>query len=278
MNWSLFVAVQCAFVALRTIAAPVQPLNNVTDPEAYKRLHVGSYVKDHTTYYFQAFPNSNVPTEPVVLLMIAFFGSMLFIMLTMAMRSLSYFVFARGTVSEREQAMANLRVVGIRDETLAELKSSQSPQTSEEGKFGSPSSKDSEKKLSDIESKPTSGPRKTKDANVISGPIVPVLRDEPEAGSSEDEDEEEDDEEEEVSEEQIHPAQLQETQPSHLDIPQEDAPAYETVVAAPPISDSLNYMPSYSSGAISDNMKNSTSYATLQDEDGKEFHRHDPNV
>ena len=68
-----------------------------------------------------------------------------------------------------------------------------------------------------------------------------------------------------MGETEVPVVQLENTQVAPADIPKDDAPAYDSIVAAaPPITDSLNYLPTYSSGAI-ETMPNSTSYRTLQE-------------
>ena len=252
--------------ALKVNAAPLDLQHGADNVQSEQpHLHMESKRYDQA-FYFEAFPNSNVPTEPVFLLMVAVFGSMIFVMFTLTTRIFSYYVCGRGVVSEREQAISNLRVVGIKDETLAETKAAESSQQAGATPSQSPDSGDLEKGKLDIDAKPSTGARKSKDANVISGPIVPVLRDEPDDESDEEEEEDERDEERVNEVPEIRMEQGQVPQP---EIPEVEAPAYESVVAAaPPISDSLNYMPSYSSGAI-ENMTNSTSYRELQ-EGGKE--------
>lgn len=241
-------------------AAPVDDKPDVHGVKDLDHLRPEGHEKPRVkTYYFQAFPNSNVPTEPVFLLMIAVFGSMIFLMCAAVFRCLWYYIFGRGVVSDRELATANLRVVGIKHDMI-------------EGHTQSQESVESKEPKADLEAQ-TSSNRKSKDANVISGPIVPVLRNDAPVDADEEEEEEE---EVQVMPETPHPeTQVQQVQHEQVsqpvDIPEGDAPAYDTVVqAAPPISDSLSYMPSYSSGAISDLMPNSSSYKTFVSEGSKD--------
>lgn len=243
-------------------AAPVDDKPDIPGVKDLEHLHPEGHEKPRMkTYYFQAFPNSNVPTEPVFLLMIAVFGSMIFLICAAVFRFLWYYIFGRGVVSDRDLATANLRVVGIKHDMI-------------EGHTPSQESVESKEPKADLEAQ-TSSNRKSKDANVISGPIVPVLRNDAPVDVDEEEEEEE---EVQVMPETPHPeTQVQQVQPVQheqvsqpADIPEGEAPAYDTVVqAAPPISDSLSYMPSYSSGATSDLMPNSTSYKTFVSEDSK---------
>ena len=257
-----------ASAVVRVIAAPLDMQPTAANQTPQELAHAGTEPKnEHTDYIFEAFPNSNVPTEPVFLMMVAIFGSMLFLLFTFATRIFSYYVFGRSTVSERELAISNLRVVGIRDETLAEEKAAAASQNVGVVPSQSPDSGENEKSKLDIEAQPSSGSKKTKDANVISGPIVPVLRDEPEDDDEEGTEEEEDEEAEEgaMGETEVPVVQLEDIQHASADIPKGDAPAYDSIVAAaPPISDSLNYLSTYSSGPI-ETMPNSTSYRTLQE-------------
>jgi len=85
--------------------------------EHLDRLH-GHERPKNKTYYFQVFPNSNVPTEPVVILMVAVFGSMIFLMCAIVFRLMWFYILGRGVVSDRELALANLRVVGIKHDMI----------------------------------------------------------------------------------------------------------------------------------------------------------------
>jgi len=226
-------------------------------------------------FYFEAWPHSKVPMEPIVLMMVVFVFSILFLLLTGLCIMLNRFpITPRGRAlnKDREMAFANLRVLGIPNEI---------PQPSEkptEEREPSPEeSGESEKAEKRVSVPPRvstdSTKKKGKDANMLSGPVVPVLRSDAPVLDSENEE----DEEEEVTDEEDaqdpnvlmppsasiatlgtdssgHEQQQQrprssiaeEKSPvisSKRDSTMSEAPPYEAAVAAPPIEGSLTTMP-----------------------------------
>lgn len=205
-------------------------------------------------YWFEAFPHSKVPTSSLFIIILAAGISVVFLLTSMVMTALNS-LRQSGTHKERADAIAKLRVLGVRNEKDVPLP----PQHDEENvvplaaepmaapgsmgtlstmRSGSGVPSDSDDEHADSkesymrpsgtqESVPTSGPKKAKDANEIAGPIVPVLRSE-DPGLSSDEEAESEEEEEESEEDGYGEYQY--------NGPTDKAPAYDLEPPAEPVS------------------------------------------
>ncbi|WFD18398.1 hypothetical protein MCAP1_000600 [Malassezia caprae] len=199
--------------------AVANPMNN---PLGFKdgRVVPDTAQSDRGYYYFQAFPNSRVPTASITCIAIPVAFVLIFIAIVFFMRAwLSISSrFAPSLSSDREKALENLRVVGIRTDTNT---ASQGPDgekvwsdASDEKHSDGPSDEVPTTELGGghagtdpaatvVAPAPVSAPpavpipvspqraseKKVKDANEISGPVVPVLRsDDPNALSDNEDD------------------------------------------------------------------------------------------
>lgn len=187
-------------------------------------------------YYFETFPHSKVPTEQVFLLIIAFIGSLIFILFAgMCMFTSRHPITSRGRslISDREVAYANLRTVGVKNEKAveapppedaAEPEAAAATHTSDATEETSESEEEQQTKDSNLagpvvpQLAKKSGQEKVKDANEIVGPIVPVLRsdaplqdsDEDDAENEEDDDDDDEDDDDDVLDtRQVYPAPQQ---------------------------------------------------------------------
>ena len=187
-----------------------------------------SFRVDNNHYFFQAFPNSKVPTSSVVCIVIPFFVviSMSAIYLLMRLYWSPLFKSKNGTLSDREKAFSNLRIVGLLNQASEDTeKGMASPEHApSSGSATDPDSKDSDLGHLDRGIPPSESTKtKGKDMNEIAGPIVPVLRNDLDGEYS---DEASDAEEEELEDELgtfNRPSQ----------VPSDDAPAYD---ALPPVA------------------------------------------
>lgn len=187
-----------------------------------------SFRVDNNHYFFQAFPNSRVPTSSVVCIVIPFFVviSMSAIYLLMRLYWSPLFKSKNGTLSDREKAFSNLRIVGLLNQASEDTeKGMASPEHApSSGSATDPDSKDSDLGHLDRGIPPSESTKtKGKDMNEIAGPIVPVLRNDLDGEYS---DEASDAEEEELEDELgtfNRPSQ----------VPSDDAPAYD---ALPPVA------------------------------------------
>ena len=187
-----------------------------------------SFRVDNNHYFFQAFPNSKVPTSSVVCIVIPFFVviSMSAIYLLMRLYWSPLFKSKNGTLSDREKALSNLRIVGLLNQASEDTeKGMASPEHApSSGSATDPDSKDSDLGHLDRGIPPSESTKtKGKDMNEIAGPIVPVLRNDLDGEYS---DEASDAEEEELEDELgtfNRPSQ----------VPSDDAPAYD---ALPPVA------------------------------------------
>lgn len=187
-----------------------------------------SFRVDNNHYFFQAFPNSKVPTSSVVCIVIPFFVviSMSAIYLLMRLYWSPLFKSKNGTLSDREKAFSNLRIVGLLNQASEDTeKGIASPEHEpSSGSATDPDSKDSDLGHLDRGIPPSESTKtKGKDMNEIAGPIVPVLRNDLDGEYS---DEASDAEEEELEDELgtfNRPSQ----------VPSDDAPAYD---ALPPVA------------------------------------------
>ena len=140
-----------------------------------------SFRVDNNHYFFQAFPNSKVPTSSVVCIVIPFFVviSMSAIYLLMRLYWSPLFKSKNGTLSDREKAFSNLRIVGLLNQASEDTeKGMASPEHApSSGSATDPDSKDSDLGHLDRGIPPSESTKtKGKDMNEIAGPIVPVLR------------------------------------------------------------------------------------------------------
>ncbi|WFD21481.1 hypothetical protein MEQU1_000133 [Malassezia equina] len=178
---------------------------------------------DKGYYYFQAFPNSRVPTAPITCIAIPAAFVIIFMAIVLFMRSwLSLSSrFSPSLASDREKALENLRVVGVRTDSTSPAQAADGEKVwsehSDEKHSDGPSDDVAVTELggAHASSNPTatlvsptpvsappavpitvSPPRaseKAKDANELAGPVVPVLRsDDPNALSDNDDDSYED--------------------------------------------------------------------------------------
>lgn len=211
-----------------------------------------SFRVDNNHYFFQAFPNSKVPTSSVVCIVIPFFVvfSMSAIYLLMRLIWSPLFKSRNGTLSDREKAFSNLRIVGLLNQASEDTeKGIASPEHEpSSGSATDPDSKDSD--LGHLDRGiPASDSTKSKgkDMNEIAGPIVPVLRNDLDGEYSE----EASDAEEEELEDELG------TFNRSSQVPSDDAPAYD---AAPPVA-YANTLPNASMTADSAMTSNNNSKA-----------------
>jgi len=186
--------------------AIANPMNN---PLGFKdgRLVPNKAQSDRGFYYFQAFPNSRVPTASVTCIVIPVAFVIIFIAIVFFMRVWLGISsrFSPSLSSDREKAMENLRVVGIRTDTTtssqghdgdkmwsdASVEKHSDGHSDEVPSTESSGGHDGTAQASTLVAPvPVSAPpavpipvspqraseKKVKDANEISGPVVPVLR------------------------------------------------------------------------------------------------------
>ena len=193
------VMVALAHAAPAPFNATLQHLNEPV-PEGYaaivphERLNANSYtpygrnqkVSDEGKYIFQVFPGTRVPVSSLVCVLIPF-AFLLFVSASYIIARIFWspmFSSINSTLLDREKAFQNVRLVGIRDEENDDEKAISTPEhVSEPMTMSSQNSKDTEICKQGLSSEvPASEPAressksKGKDANEISGPIVPVLR------------------------------------------------------------------------------------------------------
>lgn len=249
-------AIAMAVGASAVLGAPVVNPDEHEGRHDFSNIHhPPHFVESQRKYWFQAFPNSKVPTSSLFLIILAAGISVVFCLCTAVMRLLWSSPLVSQTRNDRALATSKLRVLGIYDEkdaprpppqdeentvplapeaSVAPSPPSQPEPTSTEAAAAAPqpvsSESDEEKaeakdadmqKPSMLEPLPAGG-KKSKDANEIVGPIVPVLRNEDPGVAGETDSEEE---EEEVDEVPYGPYQSNE--------PTEKAPAYEPEPVAP---------------------------------------------
>lgn len=231
------------------VAVPPQKLLNDVGDGTIPRPHYAgdSFRRYAGRYYFQAFPNSKVPTSSVFCIIIPAFVvvSAVGIMLLSRLFWSSTFKSENGVLADREKAFLNLRLVGAQDDDIQDLEKAASPSSPERGIeqiSASPSESDTKDSEFGRRYTPEAGTTtlpasestkmKAKDVNEISGPVVPMLRNDNDSVlSSECSDAEE---EEELDELEHFNQQDQ--------VPSEEAPAYEATTAivaeeAPPAAD-----------------------------------------
>jgi len=194
------VMVALAHAAPASLDASLQHFDKPV-PEGYaaivphERLNANSYtpygrnqkVSDKGFYIFQVFPGTRVPVSSLVCVLIPF-AFVLFVSASYIIARIFWspmFSSVNSTLSDREKAFQNVRLVGIRDEEEKdEEKAISTPEHVSEPMTMSPeNSKDTDICKQGLSSEvPASEParesskNKGKDANEISGPIVPVLR------------------------------------------------------------------------------------------------------
>lgn len=246
LSWVLSLALLGTYSALAAPTGSDQDRNSVVVPAGYVMIippsalhsqdptdvdrpdYAGkSFRVDNNHYFFQAFPNSKVPTSSVFCIVIPFFVVALMSAVYLLMRLLwsPAFKSKNGTLSDREKAFSNLRIVGVlnraSEDTEKGITSTEHEPSS--GSATDPDSKDSDLGHLDRGIPPSESTKtKGKDMNEIAGPIVPVLRNDQDGDCT---DEASEIEEEEEFEDELGTFNRQ----SH--VPSEDAPAYE---AAPP--------------------------------------------
>lgn len=200
LSWVLSLAVLGTYSALAAPAGSDQGRDSVAVPSGYVMVippsslraqnhadvdrpdYAGkSFRVDNNHYFFQAFPNSKVPTSSVFCIVIPFFVVALMSAIYLLMRLLWSPVFKskNGTLSDREKALSNLRIVGVLNQASEDTEKGITSSGNEpsSGSATDPDSKDSdlghlERGIPPSESTKTKG----KDMNEIAGPIVPVLR------------------------------------------------------------------------------------------------------
>ncbi|KAL4401469.1 hypothetical protein ACI68E_001111 [Malassezia pachydermatis] len=181
-------------------------------------------------YIFQAFPHSRVPISSLMMIIIpvvvVLFCAFMLVLLRTWISVSDRFKFSSSAMEDREKALANLRIVGMRYEEAPQEKISPSATLTSEL---------CEKKTDSDEKLPigtgatratTQSSKKVKDANEIVGPVVPVLRNEDpnvlsdgeSDGSYEDEEEDELDAVPTLASAPIHQVPTYEAAPSQLEI------------------------------------------------------------
>lgn len=243
------IAVLATMGALAATAAPFNAQNDEQGIHGFtEQHHPNHFRKADKGYWFEAFPNSKVPTSSLFLIIVAAGISVGFLLLSVAIRMLLELPFF-STRDDRRQAFSNLRVLGICEEKsarpLPQDEENIVPLASDSmGSMGQktisdkagiqirPSMSDSDEENIDkneaitrdpnsFQGLSASGGKKVKDANEIAGPIVPVLRNE-DPGVLDETDSEEYEEE---SEEEPNYG------PYQYNMPTEEAPSYERAVS-----------------------------------------------
>lgn len=199
--------------------AIANPMNN---PIGFKdgQIVPNTAQSDRGFYYFQAFPHSRVPTASVTCIAIPVAFVIIFMVIIFFMRAWLGISsrFAPSLSSDREKALENLRVVGVRMDTTSSTQDHDGEKVwsdaSVEKHSDGPSDEvpttelggghaDADPPATLVSPAPVSAPpavpitvspqrtseKKLKDANEISGPVVPVLRnDDPDALSGDEDD------------------------------------------------------------------------------------------
>lgn len=254
-------------VALGAFAVTAAPFNAQSYEEQgihgfTEKNHPNHFRKADKGYWFEAFPNSRVPTSSLFLIIVAAGISVGFLLLSLSIRllwGLSFFA----TMNDRRQAISNLRVLGICEEKSARPQPQDEenivPLASESmGSMGQktatgiqlrPSLSDSDEENIDkneaitrdpksFQSFTAPGGKKVKDANEIAGPIVSVLRNEEPGVLDETDSEEYEEESEEESEEEPNYG------PYQYNMPTEEAPSYERAVSREETKPTSTFNPS----------------------------------